>query len=601
MPPPLVSESASQSTLNLLIGLWSHLSRKRRSQLGCLLIVMLASGMAELVSLGAVLPFLAVLSEPEMLLQQWPVKALASWFSWTTPNEIVWPFTIAFAIAALLTALIRLTNLWLNGRLAAAVGSDLSCEAYRRTLYQPYSVHLQRNSSDVITSITTQIGLTVVAINYFLQLITSCLVAIGLITGLVIIDASVALSAAILFSSTYVLLALNSRRELGRNSRRIAEATNQQLKALQEGLGAIRDVLLDGNQSTYFEIYKQADVPQRQLQAKNGFLASFPRFVLEALGLVAIALFGGVIVMRQGSGSAVIPLLGSLALGAQRLLPALQQIYSGWSTVKGFSESIYRVLEMLNQSIPPQVEVSEPFLLRQEIRLENVRFSYGSGQPNVLNSLNLEIRRGECIGLIGKTGSGKSTSVDMLMGLLPPTSGRIFVDGIDIYDELYPERLVAWRSAVTHVPQNIYLADCSIAENIAFGVPIERINFERVKLAAEQAQIANFIESSPEGYQTFVGERGIRLSGGQRQRIGIARALYKQARVMVLDEATSALDKDTEEAVMTAINSLSKSLTVIMIAHRLSTVQRCDRVIRLSKGVVVADGPPQEVLPTPNR
>ena len=160
---------------------------------------------------------------------------------------------------------------------------------------------------------------------------------------------------------------------------------------------------------------------------------------------------------------------------------------------------------------------------------------------------------------------------------------------------------MAWRSAVTHVPQNIYLADCSIAENIAFGVPIERINFERVKFAAEQAQIANFIESSPEGYQTFVGERGIRLSGGQRQRIGIARALYKQARVMVLDEATSALDKDTEEAVMTAINSLSKSLTVIMIAHRLSTVQRCDRVIRLSKGVVVADGPPQEVIPTPNR
>ena len=246
-----------------------------------------------------------MLSEPEMLAAM-AVQALASWFSWTTPNEIVWPFTIAFAIAALLTALIRLTNLWLNGRLAAAVGSDLSCEAYRRTLYQPYSVHLQRNSSDVITSITTQIGLTVVAINYFLHLITSCLVAIGLITGLVIIDASVALSAAILFSSTYVLLALNSRRELGRNSRRIAEATNQQLKALQEGLGAIRDVLLDGNQSTYFEIYKQADVPQRQLQAKNAFLAGFP-FVLEALGLLAITLFSGVIVVRQGSGSAVVP------------------------------------------------------------------------------------------------------------------------------------------------------------------------------------------------------------------------------------------------------------------------------------------------------
>ena len=422
----------------------------------------------------------------------------------------------------------------------------------------------------------------------------------GVIAGLVIIDASVALAAAIIFSSTYVLLALNLRRELGRNSRRIADATNQRIKALQEGLGAIRDVLLDGNQSTYFKIYKQADIPQRQLQAKNAFLAGFPRYVLEALGLITIALFGGLMVMRQGSGAAAIPLLGSLALGAQRLLPALQQIYSGWSSLKGYGESIYRVLEMLNQPIPPQVKISEPFLLRRAISLENVQFSYGSGQKNVLNKLNIEISRGECIGLIGATGSGKSTAVDMLMGLLPPSEGRILIDGVDLHDKRHPELLVAWRSAVTHVPQNIYLADCSIAENIAFGVPLELIDFERVKLAAEQAQIANFIESSPEGYKSFVGERGIRLSGGQRQRIGIARALYKQARVMVLDEATSALDTETEAAVMTAINSLSKSLTVIMIAHRLSTVQRCDRVIRLAKGVVVADGLPQDVLPTTN-
>ena len=219
---------------------------------------MLASGIAELVSLGAVLPFLAVLSEPEILWQHWLVQALAVRFSWTTPSEIVLPVTMAFAMATLLTALIRLTNLWLNGRLAAVVGSDFSCEAYRRTLYQPYGVHLQRNSASVITSITTQIGLTVVALNYLLQLITSCVVATGLIIGLVLIDASVALAAAILFSTTYVLLALNSRRELGHNSRRIVEATTQQLKALQEGLGAIRDVILDGNQSTYFQIYRHS-------------------------------------------------------------------------------------------------------------------------------------------------------------------------------------------------------------------------------------------------------------------------------------------------------------------------------------------------------
>ena len=226
--------------------------------------------------------------------------------------------------------------------------------------------------------------------------------------------------------------------------------------------------------------------------------------MLEALGLVAIALFGGLMVIRQGSGAAVIPVLGSLALGAQRLLPALQQIYSGWSSLKGFSESINRVLEMLNQPLPPQLHVSEPLSFHRVIRLESVSFGYGLEHPFVLNSLNLEIRRGECIGLIGSTGSGKSTTVDILMGLLPPTQGRVLVDGSDLHDTAHPERLVAWRAAITHVPQNIYLADRSIAENIAFGLPFEKINFDRVRLAAQQAQIADFIESSPEGYKSFV-------------------------------------------------------------------------------------------------
>ena len=246
------------------------------------------------------------------------VQIFAAQFGFTQASDLLVPATLSFAVAALLAASIRLSNLWLNGRLAAAVGSDLSCEAYRRTLYQPYEVHVQRNSAEVITGTTTQISLTVVSLNSLLQLITSAVVAFGLVTGLLLIDAAVAFSAVALFGSAYTLLGIANRRELHRNGLKITEASTQQLKALQEGLGSIRDVLLDSNQPVFLKAYREADRPQRQLLAKNVFLGVFPRYAFEALGMVGIALLGGLLVMQRGTGPAVIPLLGTLALGAQR-------------------------------------------------------------------------------------------------------------------------------------------------------------------------------------------------------------------------------------------------------------------------------------------
>jgi ATP-binding cassette subfamily B protein len=273
----VIASDHPPSTSNLLRRIWGHLSRRRRLQLAVLLLVMLASGLAELVSLGAVLPFLAVLSNPQQLWQQPLIQALALRVGYTQAQQLVLPATAAFALAAVLAALIRLLNLWLNGRLAAAVGSDLSCEAYRRTLYQPYQVHVQRNSSTLITAITGHIGNTVQALNAVLQIVSAFVVAAGLLIGLLLIDWLVAVSTAGLFSIAYGLVAVTSRRQLQQNSVRIAAAANQRVKALQEGLGAIRDVLLDGSQATYLEIYRRADRPQRQLESKNVSLSTFPR------------------------------------------------------------------------------------------------------------------------------------------------------------------------------------------------------------------------------------------------------------------------------------------------------------------------------------
>jgi ATP-binding cassette subfamily B protein len=582
------------STLTLLRGIARHLSRRRRWQLAALLLVMLASGGAELVSLAAVLPFLAVLSDPQQLWRQPLVQALAQRAGVTNVQELLLPICLAFALAALLAAGVRLLNLWLNGRLAAAIGSDLSCEAYRRTLHQPYRVHVSRNSSAWITAISQHTTLTVVALNALLQLCTAAIVAAGLLVALLAVDWVLALASASVFASAYGLQAYAVRRRLAANSAQVAEASRQQLQALQEGLGSIRDVLLGNSQAIFLATYRQADRPMRQRQAQSLFLGALPRYPLEALGLVLIALLGWLLVKSDGMAS-VIPLLGTLALGAQRLLPALHQVYSGWATLNSTSAPLAAVLALLEQPIP-EVVAAKALQLEHSIGFAAVNFRYAPELPDILCGLDLTIRRGELIGVIGPTGCGKSTTIDLLMGLLEPTAGRILIDGRDLHDPNHPERLAAWRATIAHVPQSIALADASICENIAFGVPRAAIDMQRVRRAAVQAQIAAWVESSDAGYDTTVGERGIRLSGGQRQRLGIARALYRQASVLVLDEATSALDTPTEEAVMAAIEGLGRDLTIVMVAHRLSTVARCDRVIRIQEGILVADGPPAAVL-----
>ena len=390
-----------------------------------------------------------------------------------------------------------------------------------------------------------------------------------------------------MFGSIYAVIASKTKKRLKINGQNIADMTKYQIKALQEGLGAIRDVLLDGSQQVYLNIYEQADRSQRTLQADNRFIAAYPRYILEVFVFIFIALLGGILVSFDGTGIGAIPTLGVLALGAQRLLPSLQQAYGGWSSLKGYAADVFEVLAILDQPIPLQLLKSEKFEFSQFIQFDDVRFSYMNESSEILSGITLKINKGERVGLIGKTGSGKSTLADLLMGLLEPSSGTIRVDGLNLYDlNANPGIINSWRSLVVHVPQFIFLSDSSVAQNIAFGVHHELIDYDRVRRCAIQACIHDFIMSMPAGYDSFVGEQGVRLSGGQRQRIGIARALYKQAQLLVLDEATSALDEETEDRVMKSTESLSNQLTLVMITHRLSTIKNLDRVIRINNGLI---------------
>jgi len=585
----------ANNLLQLMRELWRHLSLRRQRQFSALFFLMLVSAFVEVVSLGAVLPFLAVLTAPERIFEYPLVASSAKTWHINSAQELVLPLTWIFALAALIAGVVRMLLLWAGMRLGLSSGSDLSIELYRRTLYQPYQTHLSRNSSEVIAGITQKVnGVAFGVLQPVLVLLSSLVLLVALVVVLVAIDPFAACVAGGGFSLSYALIAIFVRRRLKINSERVAKEQTQMIKALQEGLGGIRDVLLDGVQPLYCEIYRQADHPLRRAQGDSQFINASPRYAMEAIGMVLIAGLAYILSARGGGVSTALPVLGALALGAQRLLPALQQSYGAWVTIVSCQASLAETLDLLNQPLPAEATLPEPqpLVMQRGIQFQEVRFRYTPAGPWVLDGLNLILQKGARIGFVGTTGSGKSTALDILMGLLPPTAGQLLVDDIPLTGAY----LRSWQRAIAHVPQNIYLADTTLAENIAFGVLKQDIDMERVRQAARRAQIAVFIESLPEAYDAFVGERGVRLSGGQRQRIGIARALYKQASVLVFDEATSALDNATEQSVMDAINGLDRDLTILMIAHRLTTVRNCDLIVELNHGRVEAQGSYDELI-----
>ena len=414
---------------------------------------------------------------------------------------------------------------------------------------------------------------------------------------MVFINWRIAICAAFIFIFAYFMLGLTANKRLARNSRLVSWASEKQVKSLQEGLGAIRDVLMNNTQRTFLSIYENYDRKMRKTQYESQFLTAFPRYSLEGLGLILMSLIAFSL-SRNNSNNEVIPILGSLALAAQRILPALQLTYSGWASIKSNNQSVQNVINLLNQveEIPPRILVNDVERNFRNIKFSNVYYKYPNREKNILNKLDFTIKQGERIGIVGVTGSGKSTLIDIMMGLLKPSKGKIYVDGIDIHNDKNSYQNAFWQSKIANVPQRIFLTDNSIYENIALGERLEKIDMKRVIEVSKQAKILDLIKNLPNGFNTFVGERGVKLSVGQAQRIGIARALYKNAKVLVFDEATSSLDIETEKNVMNSILNLNKDLTIIIIAHRLSTIENCKRVLRVDQGIISDDGNPQEII-----
>jgi ABC-type multidrug transport system fused ATPase/permease subunit len=586
--------SSNISLASQLLRLWTKISTQRRKQCALLMLLTILASVVEVVSIGAVLPFLGVLTAPEKVFSHPLAQPLVQVMGIQQPQELLLPFTVAFSVAALLSGGGRLLLLWAQTRLGHAIGTEFSIEIYRRTLYQPYAVHLARNSSEVISGITAKTSILVNnTVLPILAMVSSAVMLVAILLVLVFIDPWTASGAFAGFAFIYLMVVRVTRRRLEYNSTRISRESTQVIKALQEGLGGIRDVLLDGTQAYYCQIYRDSNMPLRRALASVQIVSGSPRFVIEALAIAMIAWLALGLTRSQDGITGAIPMLGALAIGAQRLLPVLQQLYVSLAALRGGQASLVDALDLLEQPLPIDADQPQSAALpfTSNIILKGLSFQYETGARKVLQDVNLDIPRGSRVGFIGTTGSGKSTLLDVLMGLLEPCQGQLLVDRVPVT----AKNRRAWQAHVAHVPQSIFLADATIAENIAFGVLSNDIDMERVRLAAQQARLDDTIVAMPKGYETMTGEGGARLSGGQRQRIGIARALYKRADVIVLDEATSALDNETELSVMDAIEALGRDCTVLMTAHRLSTLAGCDHIVELDRGRIRRFGSYSEI------
>ena len=571
-----------------MMGLWSHLNSKRKKQVISLLFLMVFATISEVFTIGAIIPFLSVITNPDRIFSLPLLQKYIEFLDITEASQLVGPATIIFILSAITSGAIRLTLAWAQTGLCFAIGSEFSISVFRNILFQSYSVQINRNSSEVISGITAKINTVIYGfLMPTLATISSIFILSALIGVLFIIEPTATGYVLLVFSSFYLSIIFFTRKKIKQISETISHEQSKSIKLIQEGLGGIRDVLLDNSQKVFISGYTRSDRSLRRAQSDITIISSVPRHVLEAFALVALGVLVGYLAIDKGGQGFInyLPTLGAIGLASQRVLPLMQQIFANWAQILGSTNSLRDVVDLLQ--MPPSsglaTRSTEPMIFQRAITLNNVSYRYSVNRLRVLEKVNLSIPKGAIIGIIGKTGSGKSTLVDLLTSLLSPTQGGLYVDGALIDND----NRSSWQANIAHVPQTIFISDSTITENIAFGISPNEINMDKVREVAQVAQLNDLVQTLPQGYATTLGEAGVALSGGQRQRIGIARALYKSANVLILDEATSALDEHTEALVMEALCQYVQNVTLIIISHREFSLRRCNEIFIIKNEQVI--------------
>ena len=555
----------------------------------------------EVASILSILPFLRLLSKPELI----ETVPLLAWTYETGGFADVRSFTIWTGVAVFCVTVfglgMKVISIWLSSRFALMRSYSISARLLRNYLGQPYTWFLSHKTSDLKTRMLTEVDKVVnEALYTAMMIIPSGFTVVLLVAALCLMQPEIAIGGAVLIGGMYGIIFLGVRRLLVRFGRTRMLANETRFRVVQEATGGLKELKIMDLENSYHIRFRGAAYQMAHAQTRMHIMGHIPRYAIEAIAFGGMILLIIVLLVRESSNIAdLVPTLGLIAAVGLRLIPATQQVYQRSASLKQAEATLERTHHDIVKLPPPIIEdrraneVLPKLHLKRVLEISNLSFSYPNAERQALSDLSLTIQANSTVGIVGGTGAGKTTFVDIILGLLAPASGSMLVDGVEITDK----NRKAWQRTLGYVPQSIFLSDSTIAENIAFGRPVEDIDMSAVERAAKVAALHDFITTDlPDAYNTVVGEVGARLSGGQRQRVGIARALYHEPDTLIFDEATSSLDTLTEAAVMSAIHALAGEKTILIIAHRLSTVRDCDTILLMRKGRVVAQGAFDELV-----
>jgi ABC-type multidrug transport system fused ATPase/permease subunit len=588
------------TTIRRLLAL---LDRRDRAKLAILAVVLVLVAVAEMAGIASIMPFMAVVSNPEVIRSNRWLSAAHEALGFGSDQSFLLFLGLLMLALLVMSNIVKAAGTFLALRYHNRLNYVLSRRLLARYIARPYQFFLKRNTAELGSNVITEVNRVVTGVlTPATTIISSSLVCLAIIALLVVVDPLVALAIASVLSLAYGAILVTARRKLGEVGKEQVRANQERYRVAGEAMSGIKDLKVLGREATLLRRFSVHANRHARNNVTAGLIAQLPRYALETIAFGGILLVVMYLVSRGERATNIAPLLALYAFAGYRLMPALQQLFASITTLRFNAPALDVLYDDLGGERGGDRDSTEllegslhvpalPFV--RELRLGRVSFHYQDTAASALRELDMVITPLTSVGIVGPTGCGKTTTVDVILGLLSPTEGQFLVDGVEITQQ----NLARWQKNLGYVPQHIYIADDTIARNIAFGVPDDEIEMESVRRAARIANIADFIESElPDRYETSVGERGLRLSGGQRQRIGIARALYRDPSVLVMDEATSALDGITEEAVMEALHSLSRKKTVIVIAHRLSTVRECDVIYLLERGTVVAAGAHRDLM-----
>ncbi len=575
--------------------LYLLLSKEQRNRLFRLQFLVIIMSIAEVSSVLSIGPFMTLVGDISQLEGQ---GFLADWYrdlGFTDTTDFLLLIACCVLIVLVIATLVSMYTIWKLSMYAAQIGADLSSRLYRYYMSQPWLFHADGNSNQLTNKIAQECErVTSGIITPLMQMNAKLFMVIIMCIAIFIYSPIVAIAGASIFYFTYFFLYLTVRQRLSNNGEAITNEQAKRFKLMGEGFGGIKDILLLGRQASFNSRFFEASKGFAFAKGRTQVLGQAPRYAVELIAFGAVIfLVMYLLIKLEGNLGAILPILSIFVLAGFKLLPAFQQIYFSLSQIRGNLSGLINIRKDLlasindsNHNTQERTSSKSYVTLNDSIQLKNITFQYPGTKRPALSELNLEIPVNKVIGLVGSSGSGKSTAVDVLLGLIEPNKGKVLIDG----EPLSKENLRRWQNSLGFVSQVIFLADASIRENIAFGLKPEDIDDKRVNEASTLSHLDELISELPNGLDTRVGERGVQLSGGQRQRVGIARALYNNADILFLDEATSALDSITETHIMDAIHDFSGTKTIIMIAHRITTVEQCDCIYLIEDGKVIDKG-----------